>query len=132
MDNRVFNVNGEGDDLLRSTLYFAFSQAGHRCEGWRIDVEKGFILYWHVEGDNPLVAKFPFPIGSDSVFSLVKEYLARNETWKEAKLTSWDRNADHDGSNSQGWRVYTEDWGQIAHDCYAFLAITPAYLWHGK
>jgi len=48
-DNRLFNINGRTDDLLKSILPIAFRQAGFEtAEGWRITKEKGLILYWHI------------------------------------------------------------------------------------
>jgi hypothetical protein len=44
---------------------------------------------------------------------------------------NWDRDADHDGDNGPGWRVYTGNWGQVL-DSDTLLAIKPIYLWYGK
>jgi hypothetical protein len=132
-DNVIFNVNGEGEDLLRSTLYFAFRASNHStAEGWKITPEKGLILYWMVDPKQDTdVTKFPVPMGSDNLMGIVKAFLESEDTWKTAEFVEWDKDLQHDGSNGRGWRVYTEDWGHVGSS-RAFLAITPAYMWYGK
>lgn len=133
MDNRIFNINGDGDDLLRSTLYFAFTQAGFAtAKGWRISPEKGLILFWYVDEKDKGVTRFPSPVCSDTVMHLVKDYLNNKDTWKNTKFEGFEIDASHDGHNTRGWRVYCEEWGHIEGVHYAFLAIKPMYLWHGK
>jgi hypothetical protein len=55
---------------------------------------------------------------------------------KGVQLEGWDEDADHDGSNDRGWRLYTEDWGHVYQSSslnhYTIAAFKPAFLWYGK
>jgi len=44
----------------------------------------------------------------------------------------WEYNAKHDGSNSTGFRIYTEDWGKVKNEGYSIGAIKHVYTWYGK
>ena len=127
-DNRIFNVNGEGDEMLLDTLKLIFKQEGDNttAKGWRKSLKHGLILYAYENGDINL---FPNPLTAEEVFPIVKKYLKSGE---DVELDDWDKDADHDGSNGQGWRVYCEDWGHIGSDHSAFAAIKPVYIWYGK
>jgi len=131
-DNRVFNVNGRGLEMLRSALKLAFQQDGDSttAKAWRFVPEKGFVLLWvHNAGDGSNA--FPCPLSADAAVSMVWEWL-EGEQAKGMKFEGWDADCDHDGHNSMGWRVFTGDWGHIAGNTYAICAIRPVYLWHGK
>lgn len=52
--------------------------------------------------------------------------------WDKLELENWDYNIKHDGSNSKGFRIYTEDWGRVNDEWYTIGAIKPVYLWYGK
>ncbi|WCK57542.1 hypothetical protein PP175_26110 (plasmid) [Aneurinibacillus sp. Ricciae_BoGa-3] len=129
MDNQVFNVNGRDWDDLASVLKLAFKLSGKKARAFRIDKKKGLVLYWseNVTGSTALVA----PMDGEQIFPTVKAFLM-SEKAEIIELDKWDKNLNHDGSNAKGWRVYTEDWGHVNEDHYAFLAITPAYMWYGK
>lgn len=129
MDNRIFNVNGRGDDMLLGVLTLAFLQAGERtlCRAWVFSVEHGLILLESIsEG-----IRLPAPVGVNGARGFVCDWL-ESEQAQSVNLTGWDANADHDGSNSPGWRVYVEDWGKVANHHSAICAVKPAFLWHGK
>lgn len=132
MDNRIFNINGSGEEILLKTLELAFRHTGHdtTVKAWSISKEKGLVLHWttieHIDSN-----KLPSPLTAEEVLPLVTRWLNDLDI-KDFILTNWDVNADHDGSNSLGWRVYVEDWGHIGDDWSAICAITPAYMWHGK
>lgn len=131
MDNRVFNVNGSGDDQLLATLKLVFNQEGHKttCKGWRVTPEHGLILLWHANNKN--VIAFPNGLSALECFPFVSAWLLGDDA-KKTQLTGWDEDYEHDGSNSRGWRVYCEDWGHVASHFEAICAIKPVYLWHGK
>ena len=44
MDNRLFNVNGNGDQLLLCTLRLVFEQVDSKCKGWVQDEDNGLVL----------------------------------------------------------------------------------------
>lgn len=128
MDNRIFNVNGKGDDMLLATLKLAFDQEGKNTttSGWSVDKKKGLILHKYNKGN-----LFPMPLKADELFPIVKAWLSDAEA-KTIECEGWDADMPHDGSNGLGWRVYCGDWGHIGDNHYAFLAIKPAYMWYGK
>jgi len=132
MDNRVFNVNGTGDELLLQTLKLAFAQEGRNttANAWRETKKHGLILCWTIPDSSPEnYNQFPSELTAEEVFPAVKKYLEKAE---DIEMKDWDANADHDGSNELGWRVYCEDWGHVDDDFYAIVAIKPAYMWYGK
>lgn len=139
MDNRLFNVNGHGKEMLAATLHLARVQEGgcwdfdkpRKIDGYYVDPQKGLLLLWHVSSSNPKHQKFIAPMSPEAVTPMVLEWLKTDEALK-IPLDRWERDADHDGSNSMGWRVYCEDWGHVGSDSYAFVAIKPVFLWHGK
>lgn len=135
MDNRVFNVNGDGKEMLEATLMLAFQQAGHKSKAvsWRV-TKKGLILRWfRVNPESDGGGNFLTPLKPKAAADLVWEWLQSEEGNPEHfEMTDWDADEDHDGSNSLGWRVYVDGWGHVSDDFYTICAIKPAYLWHGK
>ena len=130
MDNRQFNVNGSGDELLLATLKLAFAQSNKTASGWRFDQKFGLILCWY-EGDG--VSKFPIDqMSAEDVFPMVSRWLKSDEAATVEHTVSWDKDCKHDGHNSIGWRVYCGNWGHVGGRPDAICAIKPAYLWHGK
>ena len=130
MDNRVFNVNGEGREMLLRTLELVFEQKRIGCAGW-VQTERGLVLLWHVD---PAKGETPFPskrLAAHEVLPLVLSWLDSDEA-KSLVLSDWDADVDHDGSNSRGWRVYVEDWGHVGGNSHSICCVTPAFMWHGK
>ncbi|MBL4800193.1 MAG: hypothetical protein JKY50_22585 [Oleispira sp.] len=130
MDNRVFNVNGKGTDMLLQALKLVFSQEGQRttCSSWAESKEHGLILTWcKGEGDHDL----PSDMDASSCLSFVSSWLA-SDFAKDVVPSEWCGDTDHDGHNSEGWQVYCEGWGHVGGNHYAICAIKPAYMWHGK
>lgn len=129
MDNRIFNVNGSGRELLARTLALVFDQEGThtRCRAWEFSMEKGLILLW----SDSTGTSFPSPLTCDSVLPFVWEWL-RSEEAAAVQKTDWDAVTDHDGSDGDGWRVYVEDWGHVGDHHAAICAIKPVVLWYGK
>lgn len=132
MDNRIFNVNGEGLDMLVQTLKLVFRQEGAntKAKAWRFIPGKGFVLLWHANTNSGATA-FPVPMEPEEVAPLVMRWLETPEA-QEMACEGWDKDEDHDGSNDRGWRVYCEDWGHVGGESYAICAIRPVFLWYGK
>lgn len=130
MDNRIFNVNGrldrDGKELLAETLRLAFKIAGAKASGFRICPVRGFVIYQY---ESTKATKFPVALTADQV---LPQILAWFESRPACELKDWDANADHDGDNGPGWRVYCEDWGHVADEYEAFVAVKPAFMWYGK
>lgn len=138
MDNRVFNVNGSGKAMLTEVLRLALWQHGgcrdsgrdRKADGYRMSNEDGLVLLWHVQpskGDQ----KFITPLGAEALAEMVHEWLKTDEA-RSIPHADWDVDCQHDGDNSEGWRVYCDRWGHVGGNSYAIVAIKHAYMWHGK
>ena len=131
-DNKQFNVNGDSEEMLGRALALAFEQSGigtTKARAWKLDEEHGLILV------RTLITKgtpFPCPMDAKAVLPTVMSFLQEQNENPTVECKDWDANADHDGSNSLGWRVYCGDWGHVGESRYAICAVKPAYLWHGK
>jgi len=128
MDNRVFNVNGRGEEFLAETLRLAFKQCGNNttCCGMA-ETEKGLVLVPYLNGK----VSMPLPeLYASECIPLVIAWL-RGPAAAKIKLEGFDVDMEHDGSNIKGWRVFCGDWGRVA-DYTAICAVTPAFMWLGK
>jgi hypothetical protein len=130
-DNRIFNINGKGDEMLLDTLRLVFKQNGFGCSGWKFSIDHGLILTWHVDKECNINA-FPEKLNADQCLPIVSSWLKGKEAKTVKHTLNWDMFTDHDGSNSEGWRVYCEDWGHVAGLHIAICAIKPVTLWYGK
>lgn len=127
-DNRIFNVNGRGDEQLLAALNLAFSQEGSSAKAWKSSKRHGLILLWHNGTDG---TPFPSAMTAEECLPFIKAWL-KSEDAKGVEMIGWDANADHDGDNGMGWRVYCEDWGHVDNSSSAICAVKPAMLWYGK
>lgn len=136
MDNRQFDVAGMSKEQLKKTLDILLTDEYGRdtkVKGYRFDPDKGLILMWHV---TEKTTKFLTPPNLNSLTDIVWEWLKTEEA-KKVKLVDWDKDLDHDGSNSIGFRVYNDEWGHVRDgkyglDHYSIAAIKPKYCWYGK
>lgn len=135
MDNRIFNVNGSGEEALIKTLRLVFDQQGHNttAQGYTIDPEKGLVIFWYFPLDlsNPRIIPFLVPLSPEGVAIQAMAWLKTDAAWN-IPLDGWDKDSSHDGHNSKGWRVYCENWGHVGEHRGTIAAIKPAYMWHGK
>lgn len=127
-DNAIFNVNGDSLDKLIKTLELAFN--GKTVYGYKINEKLGIILYSYDSSSKKDITKFLIEHTPKQAAEIVFEWLKSDEASK-VPCEGWDEDADHDGDNELGWRVYTEDWGHVDGD-WNCLAIKPAYMWYGK
>ena len=131
MDNRVFNVNGSGDQMLLAALQLVFAQEGAsvRCKAWQV-TKQGLVLSWYPDkGTTPLPSSKGMT--ASEVLPMVLGWLSSVDL-TDIEMEGWDRDCDHDGENSMGWRVFCEDWGHVGSNHYAICAVKPAFMWHGK
>lgn len=136
MDNKIFNVNGrlEDEDVLLMTLQLAMKQEwGNNLTiaGWSFDINKGMILHRFTKDNRNNLIPFPNPLTAEQLLPIVISFLNSDKA-KSIECDNWDADLEHDGHNSKGWRIYTEDWGRIGDDWTSYIAIKPAYMWHGK
>jgi hypothetical protein len=131
-DNRIFNVNGKGLEHLKQTLALACAldsyQNRNRIDSWFFSKNHGLVFCWGKPANS---SHFPTAISAEQAADMAWQWLQTDEA-KKMECTGWDRDADHDGSNSLGWRVFVEDWGHVAGSFYAIAAVRPAFMWHGK
>jgi hypothetical protein len=127
-DNPIFDINGRSPEKLTLALNLAFS--GRTVEAYKFIPAKGLVLYSYLSSSNKDASRFPAPLNALEVASIVIKWLVSDEA-KQVKCVGWDADADHDGDNELGWRIYTEDWGHIEGEWNA-IAIKPAYIWYGK
>lgn len=118
-DNFRFDITGAPlDQCLDIAIIGA---PGKKVVGWSVDTDgRRLVLYWST---SPRATPLPAPLKGEALLGFVKSWL---------ESVNYDSEPDHDGSNSRGWRVYNENWGHIGNDPYAFAAIEPAWLMHGK
>lgn len=131
MDNRIFNVNGSGKDLLLMALRVAFMQEGHEAtaRSWVINREHGLGLCW--ARDHTGGTPFFTPISAGDALPMVWNWLEADDDAKAMKCEGTDADADHDGHNARGWRVHFGD-AEGAASSYAICFVRPAFMWHGK
>ncbi|PLS19607.1 hypothetical protein CVD28_04100 [Bacillus sp. M6-12] len=134
LDNPVFNVKGQGKDMLLKTLELGIACVGyHKFSGFRLDDKKGIVLYWtdtEKEGYQKFMLESEPKDIVDQVFEAVSHFKLKLEKNEDE---FWDLPIDDcEVGNDLGWRVYTEQWGHIDEDWQPCLAIVPSYLWIGK
>jgi hypothetical protein len=133
MDNRVFDVNGEGLDMLIIALKLAFMQlqAGDRttAQAWSMDPKYGLILHWYPDAQS---TRFLIPASPEEAANMVFKWLLQDDLPVFPDKDDWDGDCDHDGHNEEGWRVYCGAWGHVGGNRSAICAIKPTMLWYGK
>lgn len=133
-DNRVFNVNGEGDEMLLATLQLAFNLAGYEnkpatCQAWHFDPAHGIILFTcREDGSIELTAE----LTAEEILPLISKWLTTPKAALSAGKDKWDIDFDHDGHNKLGWRIYVDDWGKVGQFHNVICAIRPVFIWYGK
>ena len=156
MDNRRFNVSGETQSGLAETLSLYGTLVNGRRRAWNIPGQIDFVGYrldpcfgmvLFIYNNNAMI-KFPFDEGKyptnlaaffynylnspNSVVVDLPPHVSGYDDFASLRSDfSWDRDADHDGSNSVGWRVFCGQWGHINNSDEA-LAIRPIFNWYGK
>jgi hypothetical protein len=132
MDNRIFNVNGKGDEMLLRTLQLVFEQEGNKtAKGWSFSKKHGLILHWYCDDGGAKVTPFPAELDAKAVLMFVIAWL-KGKKAETVERHGWDEDADHDGHNGPGWRVFCEDWGHVNECPSAICAVKPVFLWYGK
>lgn len=118
MDNFQIDITSEG--ALDAAMRLAFQSERQRAVGYRIDPEKGIVLYQY---ESAVMTPFPFKMDAAGAADFVKRWLAEADYGPEP---------DHDGHNEKGWRLYNEAWGHVGGDYKAFVAVKPAWAMYGK
>jgi hypothetical protein len=131
MDNRILNINGRTIEQLKLAIQVAcLDEYGkyQKIRGWRYSQKKGLILLWYLSEKD---TKFPVEMNHTTIADVIWQWL-ETEDAKKVECEGWDADADHDGDNEKGWRLYVEDWGHVDSSWGVSFAVKPAYLWYGK
>ncbi|NIB43759.1 hypothetical protein HBA55_29420 [Pseudomaricurvus alkylphenolicus] len=128
MDNKVFNVNGSGEDQLLKTLELAFG--GQTCSGWQETEDHGMILCWTADsvGINPM----PGDLTAEQCLPFITAWLESDFASKVKFGEMCGPYKSSDVDNGKGWQVYVEQWGHVGNQHYSICAVRPAYMWYGK
>lgn len=141
MDNFALDIVSEGQESFRLAMQIALSE--HRSASHYAVVErpcpvnefmkpggkrKALVLFWHDhESFSPRPTPFPCPMKGKALDAFVWAWL--EDAWEKG---FHGQQPDHDGDNSNAWRVFNEAWGHVADSPYAFVAIQPVWAMHGK
>ena len=129
-DNRIFDVNGD-DEMLEAALKLAFLSAGMRtCEAYAHSKKFGLVLLWSAEADQG-ATPLPSSMSAKECVPMVQAYLLSKKS-QEVEREGEERDADHDGHNTLGWRMSVAQWGHVGGFTGAICGIKSVYLWHGK
>jgi hypothetical protein len=144
MDNKLFNVNGRTkEQLLLAVKLLMTDEYGEliKIKGWYYDKQKGLVLTWTGDGARifPFTDKMSRPreISPEDLTDLLWEWLQLPEA-KDVTLLEDEARADFDGTNAEGWRLYTEEWGHIRSnengtlDHYSLAAFKRVWCWYSK
>jgi len=160
MDNPRFNITGDTLEELVDVFKLIFKREfkwpephlkekegyGH-FTGYKIHPNHGILLHQYpIDFDDKNTIPFDFAEGKSPIalanFCIAKLKKIKVEDpsdldsngyeWEEY-LTDfqWDRDCEHDGHNTMGWRVYTGQWGHVTDYRYPY-AVRKRFCWHGK
>ena len=82
MDNRIFNVNGSGLEMLTQALELAFLQEDIEARGYTIDPAKGLILVQYLSNGEKTEHSFMTPLDAKAVTPLVFAWLESDDAKK--------------------------------------------------
>jgi len=123
MSDFHFDMTSEGDETFKKALSL-FEPPGRKVEGYKFDEKKNrVILYWS-PGYSGNCQAFFYTLTLDQAADFVLGWLNTAANYGEQP--------DTDGCCSPGWRLYNESYGRIGDDHYAFAAIEPIWIIHGK
>lgn len=127
-NNYHFDISSEDREQFDRAMAFAFDgrYSEMKARGYRLDPEKGLILYWSIDSNGAAakgVQSFPYEM---------KVKAATEFAWHWLQEQNYGAEPDHDGSNHKGWRVYNESWNRIGSEWGAFVAIKPEWMMYGK
>lgn len=135
MDNKTFNVRGRSLEELTLAIKLCLMIDSYgkedRIKGWYFDPKHGLIALWSIDSNNKNHKELPMAMGAEMFAPIAYAWIHSSEA-KKIKLSGWDEDTDHDGSNDLGWRLYLEDWGHIGNERYGLFALIPSYCWYGK
>jgi hypothetical protein len=120
MDNFKFDMTSQGDLTLKAALKL-FNPPGGKVTGYRVEKDKGLIFYW--ADSSPHMTKLPFPMTLEQAADFAVGWLDHAD---------YGNRPSFDGDSAKGWRLYTESWGHIGGDHYAFAAVQPVWAMYGK
>lgn len=111
-------------------ISLATSISGGKINSCEVRPNKG-LIFFAFRGSERTGTDFPVPISPELSATIAWDWLQTTEA-KEIPHDGLDRDHQHDGHNTLGWRAYVEDWGHVDGQYGSIVCIKPAYLWHGK
>lgn len=144
MDNKQFVVNGRTKEQLKlalDSLLLTEYNYDKTVKGWYINPKKGFILTDYItEKCKPFTNNMGInqDISKDDLLEILWNWLDTDEAKNIEKNEKWEHDADHDGHNELGWKLYTEDWGHVnidseySLDTSSIAAFKSVFCWYGK
>lgn len=119
MDNFFIEVQAQGKAQFKDAMELGFRT--HKAIGYRIDATRGLVLYWvKCEG----ITELPYEMCAAEAIEFAWGWLQ--------KQRPTEPKPDLDGDIENGFKVYTETWGQLRGEYQAFLAIKPIWALYGK
>jgi hypothetical protein len=138
--NFHIDVLAEGDAALKLAVQLAmFGQKA--VTHWKVvrgvedrtrhqlfvpDDEKGYltlILLWHPDTNS---TPLPFPLSGDTLVAFIRDWLL------QLKPDDRPPYPTHDGSNHDGFRVFTTAWGHVYGMHYSIFGVQAAWAEYGK
>lgn len=121
-DNYAFDISAEGRTTFDLAMKIAF---GCHSKAVAYEVVDGtMILYWAFPHYSKTVQKFPYEMKLEDASNFVWGWV------QEAKHIG--REPDHDGDNSEGFRVFNQAWGHVNNSWEAFVGIQQVWMMYGK
>lgn len=146
MDNILFDIRGDKDQLKPALDYLKTIAPGGKASHYAIVPRKGLVLFWHNPGTDTLC--FKNPEKKDDFGTIVKvEIKTFDINWEDFvvawlqsvnlddfDLGEWEKEPElySDVSIGRGFRMTCDEWGHVAGDRYAFALIKPIAAWYGK
>lgn len=126
MDNRRIDVTTQGRKSFGMAMELVFAGApGGKATHFAVLKDRGLVLAWSAPGFT--AQRLPYSMTCEQAAEFAWGWLSSDEA--RVFLGS---EPDYDGDNGAGFRVYNEDWGRVAHDPCAFVAILPVWAMYGK
>jgi hypothetical protein len=132
MDNRIFNVNGEGLENLIKTLKLCFDlEDASGAKGWSFSTKHGLIF--HSYQCSQRMNTFPAKLSPEECAKMAYSWLSGDEAKTVILTNDWDKEVDdYEVDSYPAWRVYCEDWGHVNGSWSAICGILPTFGWSGK
>jgi|GEM_PF-4938587 len=135
MDNFKLDVQSEGEDQLYQALRIAFDRLHYdvKAVGYTLSEEYGLVFHkYHYNVPEKMGTWNELPFKADAKFCAIMAWNWLQTLSQDDKFAKLPRTQSFDGSTAPGWRVYTDDWGQINGCPSAFVGVLYKIALYGK